>query len=522
MVQGSNYKLNLQLNTASNTEITLWGTTSCSDLPFNGSVCPQGIGNWTLLGSKDVTSSGQWVTAEIDVSTTQDIHAIVLGGNCNHSSSYVQLDDLNLTSSIIQDINASGSYCANNLVLYSSSTIDSLEFEYQWFKDGIELTGENDTILDVSGNNYGPGEYIIMGIYRDACEVSNPIIIENNFITFQTQSFNTCSDKDSGRIEVRNITGQGITEPYEFFINGNGPFTDSTFYNLSGDTYEVVVSDSNSCTDTITETLIDYPNPSTGYTANNNCLGQITPFTDSSFINAPDNISSYSWFFDDGNISNQENPTHTYTNYGDYNVKLITVSNNGCKDSLTKEITIHPNPKAEFSINDDCLNIPAIFSDNSTIPIGNISYWSWSFGDNNMSSLQNPTHLYSNDGIFQVNLTVTSDFGCAHDTIISVTRHPVPEVNFSVEPDCFYNDIQFTNNTTINPPSFINNYIWDFGDGSAFSSTDNPTHLYQQHGSYTVSLIATSINGCVKDTAINLETYPKPVSNFTNTTVCEN
>src|SRR5688500_38148 len=45
----------------------------------------------------------------------------------------------------------------------------------------------------------------------------------------------------------------------------------------------------------------------------------------------------YTWDFGDGTKSNEVNPVHTYTNIGSYSVSLITVSPQGCRDTIRKE-----------------------------------------------------------------------------------------------------------------------------------------------------------------------------------------
>ncbi|RLF33847.1 MAG: hypothetical protein DRN07_01415, partial [Thermoplasmata archaeon] len=49
------------------------------------------------------------------------------------------------------------------------------------------------------------------------------------------------------------------------------------------------------------------------------------------------------------------------------------------------------------------------FIDLSTDPDGTIVAWYWELGDGTVSYEQNPVHQYSDDGIYQVNLTVTDD-----------------------------------------------------------------------------------------------------------------
>jgi len=42
---------------------------------------------------------------------------------------------------------------------------------------------------------------------------------------------------------------------------------------------------------------------------------------------------------------------------------------------------------------------------------GGISDWQWDFGDGTTSTKQNPSHKYSDDGTYEVKLTVTDESG---------------------------------------------------------------------------------------------------------------
>ena len=60
-----------------------------------------------------------------------------------------------------------------------------------------------------------------------------------------------------------------------------------------------------------------------------------------SFIDASSNANTYAWDFGDGNTSSQQSPTHTYTTYGDFTVKLKSSSAACGTDSITKTALIH-------------------------------------------------------------------------------------------------------------------------------------------------------------------------------------
>ncbi|MEI6681294.1 MAG: PKD domain-containing protein [Bacteroidota bacterium] len=131
------------------------------------------------------------------------------------------------------------------------------------------------------------------------------------------------------------------------------------------------------------------------------------------------------------------------------------------------------------------------FQDQST---GQINHWQWSFGDGATSSVQNPVHTYAAGGTFFVCLTVSDSDSAniCHDMIcLPVTVHQpgtcVADFTFTIDS---LNTLQakFTDKSTGN----INNWHWDFGDGTA-SPERNPHHNFPAFGKYKVCL--TAFNG---------------------------
>jgi len=130
-------------------------------------------------------------------------------------------------------------------------------------------------------------------------------------------------------------------------------------------------------------------------------------------------ITSWSWDFGDGGTSTEQNPGHQYTTMGTYTVTL-TVTGPGGSDEETKtdHITVTPAavvPVAAFSsgVQTGTAPLTVQFTDES---IGDISGWSWDFGDGGTSAEQNPSHQYTTVGTYTVTLTVTGPGGSDEET----------------------------------------------------------------------------------------------------------
>lgn len=127
-------------------------------------------------------------------------------------------------------------------------------------------------------------------------------------------------------------------------------------------------------------------------------------------------LSSWNWDFGDGGTSTQQNPSHTYTANGTYNVCLSIVTTDSCTDVRCNQIMVNcigssGQCDAGFIWNETSpLNVS--FTDGSTSSTGTITNWLWDFGDGNGSITQNPTHTYASAGPWIVCLSITTNDSC--------------------------------------------------------------------------------------------------------------
>lgn len=232
----------------------------------------------------------------------------------------------------------------------------------------------------------------------------------------------------------------------------------------------------------------------------------------------------WNWDFGNGQLSNQRNPTTTYSAPGTYTVTLVVRNQNGV-NAITKTdyITIFPSPSVGLSANITTACLPAAiqFTGTANTSVGTITSYAWDFGDGNTSTEQNPSHIYGQTGYYSVSLTATSSNGCvgragAGRYIRMVSGIEAAFLN-TPSPECRppFN-VAFTNESS--GPGTLT-YEWDFGNGS--TSTDpNPVALFNTSGSYNVLLTTRSNFGCV-DTVIKSVAVNAFTTDFTNPdTVC--
>ncbi len=217
------------------------------------------------------------------------------------------------------------------------------------------------------------------------------------------------------------------------------------------------------------------------------------------------------------NFSNQNSSSSniTVSDFGSYTYLWTEVNNSFCSDTDTVIINFDLVPTTAFFPIDTagCPPFTVNFTDSS---IGGSTYL-WNFGDGNTSNLQHPTNIFDNstpfDTIYNVNLTVTSIYGCSSSVVHQVTVYPTPNSNFISDavPGCSPLTANFTNNS-----NGASTYIWNFDDNTANDTTTDATHTFINDTTFIkyfdVQLIAISNNGCADTSQIFVTVYPNPSS----------
>lgn len=211
--------------------------------------------------------------------------------------------------------------------------------------------------------------------------------------------------------------------------------------------------------------------------------GEALTFMDQSVGPGP---FEYAWDFGDGTSADNPNPSHTYTTYKDYEVKLTVTNANG---SDTATGYVHFKPKAAFTQSASLIQLgDEIQFTNQSTGSGTLTY-AWDFGDGTTSTEENPTHKYEKTGTFEVKLTVTNKYGS--DTASTMVGFK-PKAVFSHPNEVLLGDaIVFENHSTGTGPL---SYLWEFGDGST-STEMSPSHTYAEALNYTVRLTVTNAYG---------------------------
>ncbi|MES2565224.1 MAG: PKD domain-containing protein [Bacteroidota bacterium] len=389
--------------------------------------------------------------------------------------------------------------------------------------------GDGNTSSSQNGLNYyaNTGTYNVQLIVSSDMGCTDTAIIPVTISPLPTPAFSANSVCLNGTTSFTNsssVSSGFITITNWQFGDGNQSFQNQPLHQyLNAGTYNVTlnITTNSNCSNTITIPVTVNPLPFAAFSATNVCEGNILNFLNNSTISSG-SISNNIWdFTSNGTPDNtNQNANNYFSAYGTYTTQLMVISNLNCSSTYTALVTVYPKPVVQFSSMPVCQGQPTSFTNQTTIPNGQIINYSWSFGDNTTQLGYSPIHQYSTAGNYNVVLTVTSDYNCTNSVSHSAIIHPKPIVNFQSTTACLNQATQFNNQSTISSGSIIK-YRWDFeSNGSVDDSTASPSHVYPNAGTMQSRLIAISNNNCTNQNTNPVIVHYNPVANFSAPSTC--
>lgn len=374
---------------------------------------------------------------------------------------------------------------------------------YLWnFGDGTTSTQTNPV------HTYGmDGNYNVKLTVTNDCG-SDITTISVVIITLPIAAFDATPTEGCNPMEVEFINeSSNNADSYLWSFPGGSPPSSTSFepnvvYEIPG-SYNVtltVINEAGDDVQTMFNFITVYPQPNSTFTSTVNGL-QVT-------FNSLGSVGdSWLWNFGDGLTSTSHNPTHTYAIGGVYVVKL-TVTNSCGADIQQTSITTAGTPIAAFSANvqTGCAPLVVHYINQS---VGTVTLISWTFqgGSPATSNQANPVVTYNTPGAFDVTLTVSNAAG-SDDLFMNNFINVLPETQSDFDFTINGAQVDFAN-LSLNATSSV----WTFGDGNV-SEEDDPTHVYNQDGVYTVHLISTGFCGSDTSTAVITISTP-PLAHFT-------
>jgi|GEM_PF-1495848 len=501
-------------------------------ITYSGTAPPSANYTWDFGGAGAAPGTGQgphlvsWASV-----TSTNVTLSVLDGACGSP-----LTTTPITVSQTPDASISLSdttVCGSDVVTLTHTGSASPTATYNWTFSGANASpgtgGSVQSMTFPAAGTYPLSLSITDGNCTSPLEVDTVEAFEVPITTFSAVPSLVCTGESTTLTYTGGNATSGASFTWDFdgglAVPGTGPGPHVVTWPTTGPKVVRLNIEENGCVGVETSVNITVGvSPTTDYSATTACANSPTDFTDLSSISGS-NIIGWDWDFDDpssgtSNVSTLQNPNHTYTQAGSYDVILVTTSSDGCKDTLTQAVTVTPIPVADYLTQNECDGNAVQFNDASTIdPGSSIDNWAWEFGDGNNANTQNTNHIYTGFGSFDVTLTVTSDNGCVNSTTQNITVYPNPTATFDYNSVCEGLATTFTSTSTVGGNDMVDDWDWDFGDpGSGANNTATglsaPNHTYINGGQYNVTLIATTNNGC-KDTLNELiSVYERPVADF--------
>ncbi|MEP7263519.1 MAG: PKD domain-containing protein [Bacteroidota bacterium] len=301
-------------------------------------------------------------------------------------------------------------------------------------------------------------------------------------------------------------TGSLIAWNWNYGDSSPSDNSENTTHSFSVDsTYHItlLVTSDSLCTDTATRNITIYPLSVSEFTTDTVCFGMPTHFINQSTVDGS-NITGSIWNFNMAAQDTSYNPLYISPSAGIFNTTLISITTEGCTDSVTHTVKVYELPVPDFiaDVTSGCEPLDVKFTNHSFSNDGIINRWNWLFGDTGTDTLEHPYHQYLADGIYDITLTVTTDLQCI-DSINKpayITVHPLPVAGFSYSPehpDLIHPNVNFHDEST-----GAAQWFYDFGDLSTNNESD-PSHTYLSIGIYNVMQQVTSAFGCL-DTAFRI------------------
>jgi PKD repeat protein len=305
--------------------------------------------------------------------------------------------------------------CAPLTVDFTNTSIQANSFFWDFGN------GNTSTLTNPATAYLAPGLYTVTLVATNTLTGQKDTLVATNYIhiipppntSFTASPLSGCASDNT--ITFNNTTTGAVLYTWDF---GDGNFSNlpnptHTYTNQGTFTVKLIATNGFGCNNIAIQNnyITIAPAPGASFTSDytSSCdVNQVFNFTGSGT-----SVTSWFWDFGDGGTSTLQNPSHTYSGTGSYNVTLIATNSFGCTDTayVPDYINIGSSLVPGYTVNNNigCGTLSAHFT--CTVPNG--TSWLWNFGDGSPNSaLQNPVHNYTTPGTYTITLTVTTVSGC--------------------------------------------------------------------------------------------------------------
>jgi len=227
-------------------------------------------------------------------------------------------------------------------------------------------------------------------------------------------------------------------------------------------------------------------------------------------------IVEHRWDLGDGTVE-KFGPIigHEYARFGTYTVTLTVEDDGGLTSTIEMMVEVlNRRPSAAVSVSRNVLptgDTVELDGKGSSDADGTVETYTWIFGDGAVAYGTSVNHVYTDNGIYMVVLTVTDNDGGTDSTSIFIqveNRPPLPAIA-TLEESLTLVSVEATAEGSIDPDGDISGFFWDFGDGAGDNGW-NVTHVYANAGTYTIRLTVMDNDGRTATTNVIIEVINRP------------
>lgn len=269
--------------------------------------------------------------------------------------------------------------------------------------------------------------YTVTGTTSGCSNTSVATITVNPFLSVSASGAASVCSGSSATISALAIDGSSGSYTYSWAPSVTNTGSSVSVSPAVTTTYTVTVNDgcSPAAIDSVTITVLPSPNVAFDADVTSGCAPLCVNFIDISTVTGG-TIATQNWDFGGEGSTIQ----HCFNASGQYSVSLTITTNNGCVSTYTNTnmITVSSFPVANFLAPlSTGIYAPTVnFTDNST----GATSWNWDFGDSlassstNISTMQHPSHTYTEVGTYCVSLVVNNGIGCYDSTSLCIAINP--------------------------------------------------------------------------------------------------
>ena len=405
--------------------------------------------SWTFPNNSSTTSSSTNFTHNIE-QTYQVTHTIFTDSNCENSITkdvfIHKLPEVLLSNQVV---------CENssNAFSFTSSAFppDNIS-AYHWYKDNVFISSVENEFFTFTNQNT---QNIKLQVTTDfGCENSDEITIEvfPQLSADFSYTKNCLGDSVAFIDETQSLSVVDWNWSFSAFSNSNLQNPKFVYNTIGSQDITLDIENAIGCKSTITKTINISPQPIASFAFDKACPNNSSLFFDNSIL-VQDSITNFSWKIET-TIYSTDSIKHLFVEEDIFDLEFAIETKNGCKDDTIYSITVNPlpNPSFTFSPNYGTAPLEVNFT-NETL---DATLYNWSFGNNENNNEENPSHTFTENGIYNISLQATNEFNC--DATITQQISIIPS-DLDIElKNLDFEIIENTNNTiSIKPSVWLSN-----------------------------------------------------------------